>query len=182
MAAVVLGFVGAGAGHAQVATDTEQGTITTVTIGQLGTRVIGPLAPVAMAQVDAVNLTGTMVVNVLEAARSGNNPWNVTVELDSNFTGVLQASNSIPTSALSIANRSTVGLNPLLSGVTINGVAGSEAFSAPGTPVSLYSVAGQATTVLYTNTYTTTAGLTLALPENTPRDAYTTTFTVTLLQ
>ncbi len=177
-ALAVVAALGASAVSPVFGADGDGATSTltaTLLAGSIGSRSVSLASPVVMTSaLSSATVTGNFSVTVTESARSGTNPWSVTVDATSLSDGL---GHTIPNSALAIDNRS----NPLVvaGGGVSTGVAGSQNLTAART---LWSTSGQNTSILYTGTYSQTSTITLTPQNGTAAGVYTGTLTITLVQ
>lgn len=161
--------------------DGGQGTITApvgVTSGVFGTRsvtLVTPSIPLALNP-GSSQMNGTVAVTVSEFARTGTASWSV--------TGVLSADLSDGGSPAATIARDRLALATSANPTILNG-GGSGAFGAGGSleaARSIFSVSGQAPTLNYTGTYSSSSSLTLTIPNAQKTGIYTGTLMVSLVQ
>jgi hypothetical protein len=184
-AAVVVAGLGAGAADtayaACAAPDVCSGSslLSATLTGTLGTRSVGTVAPITMTSVtNGTTLGSTWDVSVLEATRSGTNPWSISATLQNGQ--VTKGSDTIPAHAFNLSgNTATVLLGG--GGAWSAGAGGAlQDDGTTGTP--LCGNANQVALNTYTGTYRCNGNITLTPPNNTVNGAYTGTFVVTLNQ
>ena len=174
---VLAGALASLAGTSAFAADGDGGSASvsaTITAGSIGSRsvTVATASPMTSA-LNGSTLTGTLSVTVAEAARTGTNPWSVTAVL----AGALASGgNTIPASNMSVSNRS---FSRTLGGGTVSNGSGNQDLSAART---LFSVADQSATSVYTGSYSGTGDLTLSVPNGQAVGLYTGSITVTLVQ
>lgn len=148
----------------------------TLTAATIGTRTLTVPLSIALATssgVDTVN--GSFQTIVTEAAKAGANPWKVTASLsDLTLTG--SPTDIIDSSEVDLFNRDTVVANG--GGTVTHPGAEPLDFSAERTLVNNV----QATTNIYTGSYTTSAELQLHIPNGSKAGVYGATMTLTLVQ
>lgn len=149
-------------------------TVTATITASIGSRSITAAAPIVMSSAtDATTLTGSLVMTVTEAARSGTNPWSVTATM----TDLTNASSDVLAKA-----------NMAVSGRSVTQVAGGGTAAAPSgsTPLdgtaTLFNNTGQLAATVYTGTYTGNSTWTLSVPNGSKVGVYTGTVTLTLVQ
>jgi len=148
-------------------------TTVTANVGGLGSRVVAA-TPVAMTSgLGSETISGSLAVTVVEAVRTGTNPWSVTAVLDADLINA--TSDVITADNLAV----TPGdVTQVLSG----GTAAEGAAGTLDTPQTLFEVSGQSTSLIYSGDYAQSSALELTVPAGSATGTYTADLTVTLVQ
>lgn len=139
-------------------------------------------ASLTMSSAAAGAVTGALTVAVTEVTMAGlsaSNPWKVTSQLTGNL---LNGSNSIPSSSLSLSPTSATSTNLDLTVAAVAGAANQSLSHTASAAAELFRVTGESPSALYTGVYTGVGTISLTIPSGTVSGSYTATMTVTLIQ
>ena len=185
-AGLVVGMTPSPAG-AQAVDDTSGEALVTADLNTTGSRSITVVAPITFSGALSSAVTSTYSVEVVEALRTGTNPWSVTGRicgetslLPDCATKPNQLNSGANTLASSNIAASAQAVAELLAGGSGDLTAGT--FADFGATRTLFSNANQSTAVAYSETYTATGNLSLTAPNGTPTGSYTGYFVVDLVQ
>ncbi|MEY2565541.1 MAG: hypothetical protein QOE35_70 [Actinomycetota bacterium] len=157
-------------------------TLTSNTIGSRSVSLV--TTPAMTSALNSSTLSTGYTVTVLEAARTGTNPWKAQVSVNQ-LTSTLTPGTPIPVASLNLAP-GAMTLTTAGTGSDAPGVGGAFVGSTADPTVSdaqdLWTNTGQLPGSIYTGTHTGAGTLTLTPPNATKLGVYTGTFTVTLFQ
>ena len=157
--------------------DSPDAGLTATIDGVVGTRsVLLPTGITTVASLSSATVSGTYSIVVDETSRTGTNPWSLTGAVTAALVNTLDATKTIPTSAIAVDSRSVL---QTLSGGTSAAPSGS---SALGSAATLFSNTGQSTTAVYTGTHTASGTINITPPNGTSSGVYTGTLVLNLVQ
>lgn len=173
--ATVFGATGATAEDVDVTA-----SLTETSLG--GGRVLTAIGGLTLTNLGGeTTMSSPLAVSVVETLAQGVTPWSVTAEMITPLTGTADPTATIPNANLSLGACNVTETLGLLGGgsVTASSLSAAADLSQLRT---IFTVTGQDTSTVYTNTYTCDSSLDLELPDTFKADAYAGKLQVTLVQ